>query len=99
MGFSLPGGIVVDDYGQLKAAPKKQTAYWVRVQNKATGEVAVTEQLGTKKGVRDRLFFADFDRGTSGPRIGAEIWRTYKTVSKRVDVYQDGVTQLAVEES
>ncbi|MEU5425208.1 hypothetical protein AB0H73_06320 [Streptomyces olivoreticuli] len=92
MGLSLPGGVEVDDYGRMKVRRTEPPTYWVRFQNKQTGKVATQPRRGTKKEVRDWILFFDLDRGTSGPRMGAEIWLTYKNISKRVAVYAGGVT-------
>ncbi|MEU1816157.1 hypothetical protein ABZ543_13300 [Streptomyces roseifaciens] len=93
--IGLGNGVVVDDFGRMKIRKKPPQTFFIRVQNKVTGQVSVTEvKEHTLKDVRNQIFRFDVDRGTNTPRIGAEIWKTHKHVSKRVGVYAGGVTAV-----
>lgn len=85
--------IRVDAAGKVRVGKPPTQEYAVRWQNAVTGKVVVEKKTESLSTLKSYIFGVCMNRNFTGrgTLVRAEIWRTYKAVSKRVYASDDGI--------
>ncbi|MFE6739846.1 hypothetical protein [Streptomyces tubercidicus] len=83
----------VDATGRVRVGKPPTQKYVVRWQNAVTGKVAIEEKAESLNTLKNYIFGVTMNYNFTGRGtvVRAEIWRTYKNVSKRVYTSDDGI--------